>query len=71
MTDFTGLSKSSCAAKCSAEQCVISEVGHCSHPLQGGLQFTLKNPASLARYAEACKVLGVKDVNTIPERLAP
>jgi hypothetical protein len=71
MTDFTGMTKTSCAAKCGAERCVISEVGYCAHPLQGGLQLAMKNQASLARYAAACKALGVRDVNTIPERLTP
>lgn len=71
MTKFTGMTRSSCPAACTAQRCIISDVGHCSHPLSGGLQFALKNEGSLARYAEACKAIGVRDVNTMPERLAP
>jgi hypothetical protein len=71
MTNFAGMTQKSCATTCNAERCVISEVGHCAHPMAGGLQLALKNESSLARYAEACAVLGVKNVHTIPERLTP
>jgi hypothetical protein len=69
MTELIGITKTVCPSGCNAGWCVISDVGHCAHPMQGGLQFALKNEASLARYGEACKAIDVRNVHEMPERL--
>jgi hypothetical protein len=66
MADFRGMSKSQCPAGCNAERCVISELPYCSHPLMGGVQKALKTPAVLARYADACKAIGARNVHEVP-----
>lgn len=48
--EFEGLTRSRCAAGCSAERCIISEGPYCAHPTKGGLQVAdMGNPAALAR----------------------
>jgi hypothetical protein len=34
---FEGLTRTACAAACSADGCVISGKGYCAHPYKGGL----------------------------------
>jgi hypothetical protein len=60
MTDFTGMTRLACAAACKADSYIITQRPFCAHPCQGGLQRALQtDPGAVARFAEACKVVGV------------
>ena len=59
MRDLPGMTRIACPAACTADKCVITEVGCCAHPCMSGLQEGVPNPKSLMRFGEACKFLGV------------
>lgn len=56
--DFEGITPADCPAACTADRCVISGRGICSHPFKGGLQAMLQNPDSLRRLSAAKRALG-------------
>jgi hypothetical protein len=70
LTDLTGLTKRDCAKACNADCCVITELPNCAHPCMGGVQHALKSSAILARYAVACKAIGVRNIHEIMEGIA-
>ena len=55
---FAGLAPGKCADACTVDKCVISGVGICASPGQGGLQASLQNPETLARFNAAKRYLG-------------
>jgi hypothetical protein len=68
MSDLSGITESDCARACSAQGCVITGPGGiCGHPAKSGLQYADKNAAALARYAEACKTLGVRNQHEVSQ----
>jgi hypothetical protein len=68
MSVFDGMTKADCPAACNQDRCVITELANCAHPLKGGVQHALKsNPGVLARYAEACKAIGVRNVHEVKQ----
>lgn len=68
MSMFSGMSRSACPAGCKVDRCVITETASCSHPCMTGVQHALKSkPGVLARYAEACKAIGVKNIHEIAQ----
>jgi hypothetical protein len=73
MSDLAGIKKDSCPSACRIDHCVIA-AGRplCFHPCGSGVPFNCKHdPAVQKIYAEACTVLGVKNIQTMPERLTP
>jgi hypothetical protein len=62
---LTGITAAECAPACNREQCVISKRPFCFHPLKGGQTFAFTDPAVRSAYAEACTVLGVKNVHQL------
>jgi hypothetical protein len=57
-SEFAGMTITDCCDNCCPEKCVISGIGHCSHPAKGGLQAAQMNdPAALARYRRAKRLL--------------
>ena len=57
-----GIGKDDCATACGPAGCIITGA-ICAHPYKGGVQHADKKPHVLARYAEACKALDVKNVH--------
>ncbi len=60
---FDGITPADCPMACTAERCVISGRGICSHPHKGGLQANLQNPDSLRRYNAAKRALGKRKLD--------
>jgi hypothetical protein len=62
---LAGITKDACATACNIGGCEIAGGRpHCMHPLKGGVPHEHKSdPAILESYAQACTVLGVKNVN--------
>jgi hypothetical protein len=58
-----GMTKLDCATACNRERCVISKRPFCFHPLKGAMTFAFTDPAVVSAYAEACEVLGVKNIH--------
>lgn len=55
---FAGMTRTNCAAGCTAEQCVVSQKPYCAHPTKGGLQATdLGNIEAAERLQQAIKYL--------------
>jgi hypothetical protein len=61
--ELSGISLQNCSSYCNADRCVISNRGICAHPCKGSPQFGADpNRDELqARYADACKILGIKN----------
>jgi hypothetical protein len=73
MSDLAGIRKDSCPAACNVNHCVIA-AGRpfCFHPCGSGVPFNFKNdPAIQKIYAEACTMLGVKNLHEITEGISP
>jgi hypothetical protein len=65
--DLAGISKDNCAKACTVAGCAITGVNTCAHPNKGGVQRALMGDVEiLARYADACKILGVPNKHEIP-----
>jgi hypothetical protein len=65
--DLAGITKESCAKACSEAGCAITGLNVCGHPRKGGVQRALMgNLEVLARYADACKILGVPNKHEVP-----
>jgi len=67
MSKYSGMSRSQCPADCKPDRCIITERPNCGHPCLSGLQMAVKTPAVLARYAEACKAVGVKNIHEVTQ----
>jgi hypothetical protein len=63
MSALDGITTTECSSACNREQCVISKRPFCFHPLKGGQTFAFTDPAVCSAYAEACTVLGVKNIH--------
>jgi hypothetical protein len=64
--ELSGISRENCSSFCNADRCVISNQGTCAHPCKNGLQRPgLQPPEILERYADACKILGVKNKHEV------
>jgi len=70
MSAFEGLTRSQCPAGCKPARCVITDLPNCAHPCMSGLQMAVKTPAVLARYAAACRAIGVRNIHEIMEGIA-
>jgi hypothetical protein len=61
MTNFTGMTRTTCAAACNVDGCVVAAGKPlCMHPCMSGVPHKFKaDPEIQTIYAEACVVLGV------------
>lgn len=64
---FVGISPSDCPDACTAECCVISGRGICSHPYKGGLQANMQTPEALRRLSEAKRTIGKRKLEIADE----
>ena len=72
MSDLAGIRKDSCPTACNLNHCVIG-AGRplCMHPCMSGVPHQHKNDAAIQKiYAQACTVLGVKNVHEITQGIA-
>lgn len=67
MIDLSEISRDNCPSSCNENGCVISGGGICSHPCKSGLQYADKKPDALARYAQACELLGVRNQHEVSQ----
>ncbi|MCK1652249.1 hypothetical protein IVA88_12480 [Bradyrhizobium sp. 149] len=67
MTDLSGISKTDCPSSCNGQGCTITGGGICAHPCKSGVQYADKKPETLARYAEACQILGVHNQHEVSQ----
>jgi hypothetical protein len=66
MTNFTGLTRDTCAAGCTVNGCAITGLSRCCHPLKGGPPIErLNDLATMEAFDRACTALGV------PNRYVP
>jgi len=59
--ELTGITVKLCPPACSAERCVISGIGVCSHPHKGSPY--IKTQEAIARFNAAKKMLGKRKVD--------
>ena len=56
--EFEGMTATACCDACNLQQCIITGISLCGHPLKGGLQPALMTRGDItARYARAQKLL--------------
>jgi hypothetical protein len=67
MSKYSGMKRSQCPDDCGPARCIITDLPNCAHPCMSGLQMAVKTPAVLARYAEACKAIGVKNIHGVSQ----
>ena len=69
MKNCEGITKDKCASGCSERGCIITEGGSgiCAHPYKGGVQHADTKPEILGRYAEACKIVGKKNIHEVSQ----
>lgn len=65
--DFVGITPSDCPDACSAERCVISGRGICSHPYKGGLQAMMQTPDAIRRLNAAKRAIGKRKLEIADE----
>jgi|1185.fasta_scaffold898902_2 hypothetical protein len=67
MSDLSGISRDNCPSSCNELGCVITGGGICAHPCKSGVQHADKKPETLARYAKACELLGVRNQHEVSQ----